>query len=376
MNKKEANLLEQASQKFQARDFVAAGQLYQQVMKLNDDSTPAMMGLAMVFNYTNRNREALELLRIVYNRIEEAPPEKLKKVTPAIRAEVMAQIGYSLVLLGHEREALQFFVKADGLFPSKELQARIKALNESLQKSPVSKLLERAQAETTAGKLDQAMQTLQEALKANPDDDVAQHHLGDLFRRKGDFAKAMPLLQQAIIMQPNVAQYHNTLGMVFLQKGEFQKALVFHRRAIDIDSKYVAAHLNAGVALKNLDRLDEAESEYRKVLVLSPNMPEAHNNLGNLYRIQGKLDKAQAALKHALKLRPGYPDALNNLQELMQGARKTLGKKPVPKAMKVKPKVKAKPVVKAKPGAKPKPKPKPKAKAKPVPKKKKNKKRR
>lgn len=372
MKKSPQKLLEQAGKHLEAFDFQKAADGYNRVMKEHPDNAAALMGLAIVCNRTGKNREALEILRKIWTALEASSAEQQATVHESTKAEILAQMGMALQLLGFEDKALPFYAEADRLFPTQEMKLRINGLaTKQLNANPVAKLVAKARKLAAQGKVEQAAKAYREALQLNPDNDIAQHGLGDLLRRQGNFAQAMPLIQQAIIMQPAVAEYHNTLGMLFQQKGDFAKALVFHRRALDIEANYAAAHCNLGVALKNLNRPEEAVAEYRKALQISPNMPEAHNNLGNLYRILGKLDEAKASLTQALKLNPDYVDAKRNLQALLT-AGKAAKKKPVPKAKvkaKVKPKLAAKPVAKSKP-AKIKTKVKPKTKTKFKPKKK------
>lgn len=310
-------LLQKAGRKLDAFEFNSAAELYADVLKQQPSSAAALMGMALVYNRTGKNREALALLRKIWMAIEQSSAGDQPAVNDSTKAEILAQMGLSLQILKQDEKALSLYVEADKLHPGEQLKQRITNLrNKQKTAPPIAQLLVKARALRAADKHELAAKTYQQALKLNPDNDVALHGMGDIFRQKGDLQKAMPLIQQAIIMQPAVAEYQNTLGMLFQQKGEHEKAMIFHRRAFEMEPSYAAAHCNLGVALKNLNRLEEAVAAYRKAISINPKLAEAHNNLGNLLRILGDAEGARASLTQALKLRPGYPDATRNLNAL------------------------------------------------------------
>ncbi|MFI3186202.1 MAG: tetratricopeptide repeat protein [Methylococcaceae bacterium] len=331
MNKSFETLLKLASTKLQALDFGNAVKLYNQALRLKPNNAAAQMGLAMVYNCTGDSIKALKILQTIWAAIQANNAKEQAKLDSATLAEILGQIGIALHQLGQFDQALIFYTQADTIHPNETLKQRITQLTSKTTVTPFEQLLTQAQMHQVNGQSDEAIQAYKAALQINPDNDRAQHGLGNLLREQGDLQPALSFIQQAIIMQPEIAEYHNTLGMLFQQKGEFEKAATFHRRAINLDPQYAAAFCNLGVAFKNLNRAPEAITAYRQALQINANMPEAHNNLGNLLRTMGDLVGAKASLKQALKLRPDYPDAKQNLKELL------VLLKPIVKKTKVKP---------------------------------------
>ncbi len=326
MKKSFETLSKEASSQLQARDFIKASTLYKQALKLQPNNAAAQMGLAMTYNCQGESKKALELLIAVWQSVQANSANEQAKIDSALLAEILAQIGLALHQLGQHDQALIYYTQANTLYSSETLKRQIAELQGS-RISAFEKLINQADSCQARQQWDTAILSYKSALQLNPDNDHAQHGLGNALRIQGDLSAALPYIQQAIIMQPEIAEYHNTLGMLFQQKGEFEKAITFHKRAINLDAKYAAAYCNLGVALKNLSRTEEAIAAYQQALKINPNMPEVHNNLGNLLRIMGDITKAKASLKKALKLRPDYPDAKKNLDELM-ALSKVVVKKP------------------------------------------------
>src|SRR6185436_12006140 len=72
-------------------------------------------------------------------------------------------------------------------------------------------------------------------------------NLGILYRRTGKPAQAIESLRQAIRLNPDRAAYYNELGLVYRQEGKFDEARSYYAKAIDADGDYANAHLNLGI---------------------------------------------------------------------------------------------------------------------------------
>lgn len=313
-------LLQKASTQLQSLNLSEAERLYVQALTKRPGLRAAQLGLAMVYNRTQRADQAFTMLRTVWNDIQPPNPP----AAASTQAEILAQLGLAKHQQGHLDDALVCYRQAFQLCPSPALQSLIQqATTESTQIHPVQQLLHYAWKELQQGRKVEAARACHAALQLNPDSDAALHLLGDVRRQQGRLDEALPLIQQAIILQPEVAEYHNTLGMLFHQKNEHAKAVRLYQRALKLDSTHAAAQSNLGVALKQQGKFEEAVHAYEKALKLSPDMPEIHNNLGNLQRQLGQFGAARINFERALLLQPGYADAEANLASLLSTAEVT-----------------------------------------------------
>lgn len=308
-------LLKKAAKKLEDYDFGAATKLYGDALEIQPGNIAASMGLAMVYNRTEKPLDALRMLSTIWDGIS-APKSK---AAPVVMATVLAQIGLAQQQLGKWAEALQSYRKAHALIPSDELTIKIKYLQSLVEMpEPILQLIQQAVQQHRAGKLDIAAKLYHAALQLNQDHPDALHGLGMVMREKQDLNAAMALVQQAIVLEPERADFYNDLGMIFQDRGDLEKAISFHKRALKLQPEFSPAYINLGVAYKRLGQLDDAINAYQAALKLQPDMPEAHNNLGNLLRIKGDLGGACEALNRALSLRPNYLAARQNLDAVEQ----------------------------------------------------------
>ncbi|WP_306602701.1 tetratricopeptide repeat protein [Azonexus sp.] len=318
-------LLKKAAKKLEEFDFGAATKLYSEALEVQPGNIAASMGLAMVYNRTEKPLDALKIL----GKIWEAVSAPKNKATPAAMATVLAQVGLAQQQLGKWADALQSYRKAHALTPSDEVAGKIKQLQSLVEMpEPIQQLIQQAMQQHRAGKLDMAVKLYQAALQLNQDHPDALHGLGMVMREKKESNSAMALVQQAIVLEPERADFYNDLGMIFQDRGELEKAINFHKRALRLQVTFAPAYINLGVAYKRLGQLDDAINAYQEALKLQPDMPETHNNLGNLLRLKGDTDGAREALSRALALRPNYLAARQNLEaveQLLSGTQNNLG---------------------------------------------------
>ncbi|MGR3757178.1 MAG: tetratricopeptide repeat protein [Tranquillimonas sp.] len=139
--------------------------------------------------------------------------------------------------------------------------------------------LGRAEALRRSGKVDAAIEVMQQLIERNPQSEVFHVQLGDTLRGLDRYAEADTAYSQAVDL--------------FDQDQEGQWIVYFAR----------------GIARERLDRWDEAEADFRKALGLNPGQPQVLNYLGYSYLEKGQnLDEALSMIEEAVAARPdsGY----------------------------------------------------------------------
>jgi Flp pilus assembly protein TadD len=154
------------------------------------------------------------------------------------------------------------------------------------------------------GQLEEAFQSLQQALQLKPDYADACYNLGIVLDARGQRAEAVAYYRQALRLEPERAEVYNNLGLALTEVDQAAEALVLLRQAIRLRPQLTEAHNNLGLALAELGRFAEAEASYQEALRLDPQYVEAHSNLGNAYKEQGRLEEALASYQVALWLQP------------------------------------------------------------------------
>jgi tetratricopeptide (TPR) repeat protein len=161
-----------------------------------------------------------------------------------------------------------------------------------------------------------ALQSLERAAAALPNDAEVHSNLGAARRRAGRLDDALASFRRAIALQPDIAEVHNNLGNALKDLGRLVEAVQAFRRALDLKPAFAQAHNNLGNALQDHGRLEEAAGCFRRALALQPDYAEAHANLGILLRLQSRAAEAEISCRRALEINPNFPPAITLLADL------------------------------------------------------------
>jgi len=141
------------------------------------------------------------------------------------------------------------------------------------------------------GRLSEAKEELERALKANPRDATAVRYLAGIYAGEATafggqqdlFRKAQELWQRFITLRPASFQGYNHLGRLY-----FRWASLIPAENREEKRRY----------------LEQAEAQYRKAVTRYPTLPLLHLELGRLYQELGKNEQAEQEYKEALRLGP------------------------------------------------------------------------
>ena len=146
----------------------------------------------------------------------------------------------------------------------------------------------------------------------NPDDALAHVNLGNaLLEIPGRMPDAIQEYQTALRIYPNYAEAHNNLGALLLQSGRTTEAVAEYQAAVRLDPNYPDAHSNLGSALSRIPgRLPEAAAELEIAVRLDSENARRRAALGSvLLQMPGRLPQAIGQLETAVKIDPELTDA-------------------------------------------------------------------
>lgn len=158
----------------------------------------------------------------------------------------------------------------------------------------------------------EALATLQEALKAFPDYLHALNKLGEQYLQMNQTAEAQALFEKAIAVNDKFALPYINLGILFVSQQHYPEAVRALEAGNRLDDSFPMAHLYLGVALMNREpaEYDRAEREMLRALDLGrKNMAPGRLHLFNLYTRQKNHQKAAEQLAAFLKDAPNAPQA-------------------------------------------------------------------
>ena len=147
------------------------------------------------------------------------------------------------------------------------------------------------------GRLDDAIERMEKAVKAKPDAPASLYNLGVMYGEKGDYAKAKQSLQACLkyinstaYTRINLAMYPEiymgaatNLGLIHTRSGMYDEAVKVLKAAIEFKADDVNANLNLANAYYLMGDMEKAIAQMRKCLKLVPGNAELHNALGLIY---------------------------------------------------------------------------------------------
>ncbi len=154
-------------------------------------------------------------------------------------------------------------------------------------------------------RLDEAIVSLNEAIRLRPESPEAYYRLGLVFQKKNEWPTAREYLEKAAELNPaSPAEYFLALGDVYRSLGltgeaidAFKKSLAKHDSAL--------AHLGLGSVFLETRRYDEATSEFEHAATKNPSSHEAVLNLALALHRAGKNARALERLR-SLETNPAF----------------------------------------------------------------------
>jgi tetratricopeptide (TPR) repeat protein len=205
----------------------------------------------------------------------------------------------------------------------------------------VRELLEQSDSQRAAGRLDEAIGTLEEARRLDPS--VVQIHvaLGALYHQRGDLSASLEAFRAGLAALPEDRSLLFNAAVVALALEKPDEARGFAAKALQKNPKDVDLLLVEAAALDRQGKRDDALAGLLKADKLRPNDAQIQLRLGNLYNVMGRGNEAVEAYRKAVKKDPGLLRAQSNLgavlfslgrnQEALEAYRAALA--PVEKAL-------------------------------------------
>jgi len=152
-----------------------------------------------------------------------------------------------------------------------------------------------------------AVTYLQRAIKEDLDDGEATQMTGLSLYLAGKPAEAIPYLEKVQSWYPNAnvdAAY--ILGVAYIQTKNYPQARVAFSQMFGVPPDSAASYLFTARMLLRQEFGPVAEEYGKKAVALDPKLPLAHFLLGELYLYQSKVPEAIAQLQQELAINPGH----------------------------------------------------------------------
>ncbi len=164
-----------------------------------------------------------------------------------------------------------------------------------------------------AGRLDDALRALSEAVRLDPADLVSQRLLVAALERRGRSGDRDARIDEILRLYPDPNLLLSSFAAPLRQEGHLRPAERFYEAALGLDPRRLDATLALGNLAFDGGRWEEALKRYGRALELKPDALEALTNTGKVHAIRKEYASAVRFLERAVELRSDHAAALSTL---------------------------------------------------------------
>lgn len=215
------------------------------------------------------------------------------------------------------REPESYLTEAEGLFNQGKLLQAIEVYQEAIRIKPDDPAIyiALARVQVFAGQYKDARKNSENALLLNPNNSTAHAVRGWALTQDKDYLAAEAAIKRALELDPNNglahAYYAELLGNMYLDSsGPFDAITLAgeeSRVATTLAPNSLEARRARAFILEITDNREQAVQEYQTAIAINGNIADLHLALGRTYRALGVLDKAIAEFTLANTLNPSDP---------------------------------------------------------------------
>jgi len=181
----------------------------------------------------------------------------------------------------------------------------------------------RGRALSLQGRHDEAIASLQTALRLDPESAATLIDLAQAHAARGDLKASLTRLTEAQRLAPGEARIYVAQADVYRALGRLDAALGAVRALLVERPDDAQAHLEAGRLHLQMKHLDAAQEEFRTALGLRRSLETAHYNMALIAEARGDRAAARREYEEELRQFPRNHEAWTNLGvlEMEQGSR-------------------------------------------------------
>jgi tetratricopeptide (TPR) repeat protein len=187
--------------------------------------------------------------------------------------------------------------------------------NEILKANPhdVEGLIDKAQVQLRENNSSDAIDSLQNALRNDPDNAVAHYQLGLAFVQQHSDARAESEWREAVRLRPDLTDAQRSLAALELQRGDIDAVLRIAQQIIAAQPYSPDGFLLKAVAEIARQKYSEAQEDAEQAMHRAPQSPAAYIQLGNIQLVQKHYSDAEKFYQQALDKDPSSAEGLSGI---------------------------------------------------------------
>lgn len=278
------------------KNFAAATERFQQIVRMEPDSWSAREDLAISLLSDNRQEQAIPVL------------EALTQQRPA-DPNLWSLLGSAYELNGNKEKALGAYRQAITADPNNQDRyldyarllmdmdryaeaAQIVQTGMAHTSDPYALSIRQGSIQMMQGNYADARATFRKAIASHPEISLGYYALAQCSLKDGSPQDAETVLNEARANAPGDAKIEYFYGVVLSLLGKNEEAIAAFKRSIALDGHAAEPHYELGKLLAESGQLLPAKSEFEQAVALAPTHANAFYQLGKIYARLG--DKASA----------------------------------------------------------------------------------
>lgn len=152
-----------------------------------------------------------------------------------------------------------------------------------IQPDSASAYVNRAFALLNAGREEEAVEPLEEAIERGDEQKNTFLFLGDIYTRRDEMQRALEIFQQASELFPEDSDIQAQLLNAYVQTGQLDEAMSEYEAAVAANPDDALLRYNLGSLLLEVERYEEAIEHLQRAVEIDPQYANAQYNLGAAY---------------------------------------------------------------------------------------------
>ena len=168
-----------------------------------------------------------------------------------------------------------------------------------------------------AGREEEAINSLSQALKENPDNVDAMLFLAAVYiKRRKKRGDAEALLERATQVEPGFTRAWLDLGQVYLKRSKRMEAIEAFTQATVLEPGNAKAWARLATSRSSAGYPEQAAEAFRKAIALSPNIAGTHMGFGHVMKTLGDQPASLRAYREAIRLKPDFGEVYWSMANL------------------------------------------------------------